>query len=393
MATQASWLLPLALVVLVAGLVLTVRRPRTDRMRSALLLWGGWTVVTALVFSLMEGIFHEYYTVALAPGVAALTGLGTALYLGNRDKLLVRIVAAVSVAGSAAWAARLILQGEWWTPLATAVGITGALGAIALVLPVGFLRRVPAVIAAGLIAFTLFASPVAYAVQTAATPHTGSIVTAGPMSPTGMGGPGGPGGPGGDGPMNGRPAPPGADGTGDFNGDGRMGGPPAPPGADGADGTDGTDGTDGAVNPPAQAPDNGVEDSAPAGPGGGMGGLLDATEPSQELAATLTDDADEFTWMAATVGSQNASGYQLSTGYSVMPIGGFNGSDPAPTLEQFKAWVAEERIHWFIGGRGMDPGANTGHDVSGDITSWVAENFTAITVDGTTLYDLTAPVA
>ena len=52
--------------------------PAAHRPRSAasLILWGGWTVVTALVFSLAEGTFHAYYTVALAPGIAALIGIG-----------------------------------------------------------------------------------------------------------------------------------------------------------------------------------------------------------------------------------------------------------------------------------------------------------------------------
>ena len=73
---QAAWLLPAALLLLVAGLWLVRRAPRTDRLRASLLLWGAWTVVTALVFSFAQGIFHPYYTVALAPGIAALVGIG-----------------------------------------------------------------------------------------------------------------------------------------------------------------------------------------------------------------------------------------------------------------------------------------------------------------------------
>ena len=46
-----------------------------------------------------------------------------------------------------------------------------------------------------------------------------------------------------------------------------------------------------------------------------------------------------YTWVAATVGSNNASGYQLATGDPVMAIGGFNGSDPSPTLAQFQQLV------------------------------------------------------
>ena len=53
----------------------TARR-RTDRTRAAALLWGGWLVVTGPVFSYMSGIIHPYYTVALAPAIAALVGIG-----------------------------------------------------------------------------------------------------------------------------------------------------------------------------------------------------------------------------------------------------------------------------------------------------------------------------
>lgn len=120
-----------------------------------------------------------------------------------------------------------------------------------------------------------------------------------------------------------------------------------------------------------------------------MGGLLDARTPSEEVQALLKADADAYTWVAATVGSQNAAGYQLATGEPVMPIGGFNGSDPSPTLEQFQEYVAQGRIHYFIGGGGFR-GQNGGSRESREIAAWVAENFTPTTVDGVTLYDLTA---
>ena len=67
-----------------------------------------------------------------------------------------------------------------------------------------------------------------------------------------------------------------------------------------------------------------------------------------------------------------------------MPIGGFNGSDPSPTLAEFQQLVDDGKIHWFIASSGMGPGGAGGSQ----ITSWVEQNFTAITVDGTTLYDL-----
>jgi hypothetical protein len=74
-----------------------------------------------------------------------------------------------------------------------------------------------------------------------------------------------------------------------------------------------------------------------------------------------------------------------------MPIGGFNGSDPSPTLAQFQAYVASGRIHYFIGGgQGGGPGGSSGTSTSSAISAWVEANYTAQTVDGVTLYDLTA---
>lgn len=85
--------------------------------------------------------------------------------------------------------------------------------------------------------------------------------------------------------------------------------------------------------------------------------------------------------------ANNASGYQLATERPVMPIGGFNGTDPSPTLEQFQQYVAEGKVHWFIG-RGTGGFARGG--TSSGITEWVEQNFTATEVDGITLYDLTS---
>ena len=71
---------------------------------------------------------------------------------------------------------------------------------------------------------------------------------------------------------------------------------------------------------------------------------------SSELLTALQANASDYTWVAATTGAQNAASYQLASGDAVMAIGGFNGSDPSPTLEQFKAHVAAGEIHYFIGG-------------------------------------------
>ncbi len=116
-----------------------------------------------------------------------------------------------------------------------------------------------------------------------------------------------------------------------------------------------------------------------------MGGLLDGRSVGSEAEATIRDGADDYTWAAAAIGSQNAASYQLATEEPVMAIGGFNGSDPSPTLAEFRAYVRKGEIHYFVAsGSGGGPG---GGDSA--VTPWVEANFTKVTVDGTVLYDLT----
>ncbi len=125
-------------------------------------------------------------------------------------------------------------------------------------------------------------------------------------------------------------------------------------------------------------------------PGGGGGGLLDASTPSADLVALLTADDDQYTWVAATVGAQSAAGYQLATGDPVMSLGGFNGSDPYPTLAEFKALVHAGEVHYFIAG-GTGGGGNAGGSSMSEISSWVSSTFASQTVGGVTVYDLTSP--
>lgn len=137
---------------------------------------------------------------------------------------------------------------------------------------------------------------------------------------------------------------------------------------------------------PSAGPSLGAS-SGPTGMRGGPGGLLNSPEVSSELVSVLTQDARDFTWIAAGIGSQTAAGYQLATGYPVMAIGGFNGSDPSPTLEQFQQYVTEGKIHYYIAsGIGGGPGSNG----SSEISTWVQQTFESTTIDGVTLYDLSA---
>jgi 4-amino-4-deoxy-L-arabinose transferase-like glycosyltransferase len=126
------------------------------------------------------------------------------------------------------------------------------------------------------------------------------------------------------------------------------------------------------------------------GGGGGVGGLLNGAGVSSAAKKLLETDADRYTWAAAAIGAQNAASYQLSTGDPVMAVGGFNGTDPSPTLAQFKQYVADGKIHYFIASGGMGGGrGGSGEGTSSQITSWVEANFKKVTVGSATFYDLT----
>jgi 4-amino-4-deoxy-L-arabinose transferase-like glycosyltransferase len=319
MGTGIAWLLPAALIGLGAGLVLTRRAPRTDPVRAALILWGGWLLVTAGVFSFMNGIMHPYYAVALAPPVAALSGLGAVLLWRRRADLRSAVALSATVLVTTTLAAVLLSRNDDWLPWLRAAVAVGGVGAAALLPVVGRLARpVPAMVAA-LAVFACLGAPTAYTIATAASPHVGSIPSVGPS------------------PQHGGPH------GGGF-----------------------------------------------AGPGG----LLASSNPGPALVAMLTADAHSYRWPGATVGSNTAAGYQLAARVPVMAVGGFNGTDPAPTLAEFQNYVAQKQIHYFIRGA-MSAGPQLGRsDGSGsreaaDIEKWVRSRFTPSVVGGVVVYDLT----
>ena len=216
---------------------------------------------------------------------------------------------------------------DWYPWLRLVILVTGLGGAVLLLVA----RQLPGAVAravAGLALFAVLAGPAAYALDTAATVHSGAIPSAGPM-------------------------------VAGVRFGGFAGGRPGPGGF--------------AAGPPA-------------------GGLLTASSPGSALLALL-DNSRGYRWAAATVGANSAAGYQLATGAPVLAIGGFNGSDPAPTLARFQQWVAAHRIHYFIsgggmpGGRGAGPGG-TSNGTAQQIEEWVAANYTATTVGGVTVYEL-----
>ncbi|TSD97237.1 glycosyltransferase family 39 protein [Skermania sp. ID1734] len=308
MGTEISWLLPAALIGLVAGLWFTRRTPRTDRTRASLVLWGGWVLVTGLVFSFMAGTVHPYYTVALAPGIAALIGISTVELWRGRDYLPVRAALGAMLAVTGVWNFILLDRTPEWLPALRWVLLVGSIVVASVLVAGGHeVKRLTAILAITGLLFGL-GGTAAYAIDTAAQAHGGSIPTSGPS-------------------------------TGGFGG----------------------------------------------GPGGH--GTPGSSENSAVEALIKNTDTR---WAAATVGSHGAASLELSTGASVMAIGGFTGSDNSPTLAQFKQYVTDHEVGYFIADQGGPGGRGDGDGAASQISAWVKANFTAKTIGGTTVYELSS---
>jgi 4-amino-4-deoxy-L-arabinose transferase-like glycosyltransferase len=425
MGGQISWLLPAALIALAALVWLSWRRQRTDRVRAAALLWGGWLIVTALVFSYMSGIIHPYYTVALAPAIGALTGIGAVtVWQARRSMPTKRAFAARAVLAAAlivtAWWAFVLLGRSagwlpWLRPLVLVCGLAAALVVIAerwLPGRVVLFSLAPLALVAGL------AGPLSYSLDTAATSHTGALPTAGP-SVASFGGPGGAPGRGFGGARPGGFGGPGgsASGSSASGGSGSGGSASGVPRSSGVSGSSGTPGSSGVSGNSSGAPGgaagiaggtsgrlagstsgrvpggtSGRSGRFPGGQGGGIGGGLGgSTQVSSSITKLLTSGASGYRWAAATVGAESAAPFQLASGEPVMAIGGFNGTDQTPSLAQFKQMVAAHEVHYFIGANGHTFGGGSGDATQ--ITSWVESHFTKQTVGGVTVYNLSRPAS
>lgn len=292
--SQISWLLPAALILLVAGVWLTWRAKRTDTARAAFLAWGSSLLMTTAVFSFMAGIFHQYYTVALAPYLAALVGMGATVLWEERSRWWAGAALGVTVAVTAYWS--YVLLGRtpdyqaWLRPAVLVVGLVGAVG---LLLASRLGRRL-ALAAVGLGFAASLAGPAAYTVSTLNTGHQGSIVTAGPAS-GGMGG-----GPGGGGGRGGGMRPPGQGAQQGNQQGGGMGQPPA--GGRGGQPPTGTPQGQGGTGTAQQGQRPGAMPGmgeGGRGGGGGMGGLLNGASVDAAAKKLLAADADDYTWAAA----------------------------------------------------------------------------------------------
>lgn len=103
---DTGWLLPAAALAVPALLWVTRRRPRTDRVRTATVLWGGWLLLFAAVFSVTR--INWYYLGALSPPIAALVALSAGEAWAQRRRPPAAALAALAVAGSLGYAAWLL---------------------------------------------------------------------------------------------------------------------------------------------------------------------------------------------------------------------------------------------------------------------------------------------
>ncbi|AOW87120.1 hypothetical protein BC342_11780 [Streptomyces olivaceus] len=401
---QISWLLPFTGIALAGGLVLCGRAPRTDLTRAALVLWGGWTVLHYLTFSMAEGTMHPYYTTALAPGIAALCGGGGVMLLRafRADRRWAWVLPlALGVTGL--WAVVLLRRASGWnTWLWPSVAVVMALAVAGLlVFRSGRRVRLLAVsVAAAVVAG--IAGPAAYAWSVPSGSGGGmggTNPTAGPSTGGGMGGPGGGGGGRGGAPGGGEGAPGGGGLGGQPQGGGRggpgggsfPGGGSAPDGASAPGGGDGR-ASEGASDSTGTAPEgsNAGPDGQQAdakgsggdgggggmgGPGGGGGGGMGGA--STELVAYLKKHQDGAKWLLAVSSSQSAAQLILSSGEPVISMWGWSGSDNAMTLARLKELVQKGELHYVQvgGGTGGGPG---GGGLSSQVTEWIQEHGTAV---------------
>ncbi|HEX9353903.1 MAG TPA: glycosyltransferase family 39 protein, partial [Streptosporangiaceae bacterium] len=285
MGGQISWLLPAALIAFAALAWLSWRRGRTDRVRAAALLWGGWLVVTGLVFSYMSGIIHPYYTVALAPAIGALAGIGAVTAWRARRSmaagraLAARILLAAALALTAWWAYVLLGRSAGWLPWLRPLILACGLAAAAVVIAGRWLPgRAVLWSVAPLALVASLAGPLAYSLNTAATPHTGALPSAG-SSVASSGGPGG------------GPGAPGAGFGGPRAGGGPGGTTPGGPAAGGpaaAGSPSGGSAQGGAGTGTGAAGSSGVRGNTPGAPGGQGGGIGGGLGGSTQISSAIT---------------------------------------------------------------------------------------------------------
>jgi 4-amino-4-deoxy-L-arabinose transferase-like glycosyltransferase len=374
MASQITWLLPLCAVVFVVALAWRSGRPRTDKVRAGFLMWGLWLAIHIVAFS-VGNVAHTFYTAVMAPAIAALSGAGLVMFWKAARGGQARAWGLpLAVAATGAWTIHLSLVYQtflpWLLPMVVGLTILGTAGTALLAARPGLPHRFAAVSVAVAV-LAMLATPAAWAVSTLVPPYGGNKIgpAAGPTSTLagnmGFGG-GGFGGTGGQRAFGGAGG--GFPGGGSQGGGGPQGG--GFPNFGGAQ-------TGGGL------PQGGGARGVGRGFGGGSGDGVDQT-----LVNYLKTHQGGAKY-AVAVPDSNSAGPYIMAGLDVLPIGGFSGQVPFPTLAQFKSLIASGQLRYvlsvgFGGGRGGPGGAG-----GSDITSYVTSNCTAVS-GYSGLYDCSA---
>ncbi|EWM12854.1 glycosyltransferase family 39 protein [Kutzneria sp. 744] len=364
---QISWLMPLGLFVLAVVAVVGVfswrrRLPADHQRRAGWFMWGTWLIVLSLVFSFQQGIFHQYYTTQLGPAVAALAGAGLAL-LWRHYRHPVGVSWLLLPAGiviTAVWAWVLVSRDTSWNGwLRYAVAIVAVISVIGLVLA-KLLNAGGARIAAVLGIVAVLLAPgvwsAAAAVDSGSAGGPGGLATAGP--------PGG-----------------GFGGFGGGAGGGRRGG--------GAGGQGGFQGFPGGQQPTPEQ----LEQLEQRFRGGGGRGGSTLTAEDQKILDYVTKNAPDATVKLAVEGGAMASEtFIVNSDVTVIGMGGFMGTDDAPSVDLLKQWQSQGHLGFVLEGGGF---GGRGGGVSQERTQWVQQNCKVVPASayggGTqTLYDCLA---
>jgi 4-amino-4-deoxy-L-arabinose transferase-like glycosyltransferase len=314
-------------------------------------MWGLWTLAFVGVFSFAAGVLHPYYTVVLAPSIAALVGGGSvALWHLSSSRRWLAWLLPLGVAGSALWSCLLLRRVSSYSPnLGLVVAIAGLAVAVGLALVLarligGRMVRYALVSAA---AACLLAGPSVYAYSSISRSVTGAFAAAGPAS-AGMDSGGMPSG--GTPPSGALPQALSSSGSKNFT-------PPA--GAPSAQ--------YGNFTPPANF-------EMPAGGMGGATGGGNSVTVDSGLLKYLLAHQGTAKYLVAVQGADSAEPFILQTGKPVMAMGGFSGSDPCPTLAGFQKMVAAGEVHYVYVASNGDVGGAPGMAGSQSVMSWVTSH-------------------
>ena len=305
--SQISWLIPVAALGLLAGLWASRRSPRSDLMRAGFVFWGAWAVCAIVVLSFVQGTFHTYYVVEIAPALAALAGGGViVMWRLGRTSLRYAWLLPLGVVASALWAAHLLERAPGYgQALPRVVEWMGVSAAVVLLVALVFARRLPrmALVVAGIGGLCAvvagLAGPTAYSFYTVQNPTSPTNPTGGPAA--------------------------------------RSTGPGLPIRFDNP-----------ALTKVLARLDRETEAQTRAN-----GGVPPVPGVSPGLMRFLESHRDGASWIVAVGGSTTAAPLILITGEPVMAMGGFTGAEPAPTLATFQKLAAEGKIRYVLVNGGL----------------------------------------